>query len=251
MESVITREKPRRWTAAGAHAPAAVAAPRYRRTAIIVGVLFIIGDIAGVLSVLVAGGLLKGSDALSKIAANQDRLVVGALLVLVMGFALALVPVVMFPVFKKYNEVLALGCVVFRGALETVAYMASAGTWLLLVELSRELAAAASAGAPHFQTLSSLLVATQGSTTAWFTSIAFSLGSLIFYYLFYQSRLIPRWLSVWGLAGAVLYLASPLLDMFGHGFGILMAPLAVAEIVLAVWLIVRGLDFSALKGTAA
>jgi hypothetical protein len=174
--------------------------------------------------------------------------VLGALLVLVMGLALAMVPVVMFPVFKKYNEVLALGCVVFRGALETVAYMASAGTWLLLVELSREHAVAASAGAPHFQTFSALLA---GPTAGNLTSIVFSLGSLMFYYLFYQSRLIPRWLSVWGLVGAALYLAAPLLDMFGHGFGILMAPLAVAEIVLAVWLIAKGLDSRALKGTPA
>jgi hypothetical protein len=232
MDKVITREK-------------------HRKTAIIVGVLFIIGDIAGVLSYLVTGGLLDGPDALTKIAANQNQLVLGALLVLVMGFALAMVPVVMYPVFKKYNEVLALGCVVFRGALETVGYMATAGTWLLLLELSREHAEAASSGAPHFQTLSALLVATQSSITAHFTSIAFCLGSLMFYYLFYQSRLIPRWLSIWGLAGAVLYLATPLLDMFGHGFGILMLPLAVAEIVLAVWLIAKGLNFSALKATPA
>jgi len=80
------------------------------------------------------------------------------------------------------------------------------------------------------------------------TSIAFSLGALMFYYLFYQSRLIPRWLSVWGLAGAVLYVAAPLLDMLGHGFGILQAPLAVAEIVLAVWLIARGLNSPAPQG---
>ena len=52
---------------------------------------------------------------------------------LVMGLALAMVPVVMFPVFKKYNEVLALGCVVFRGALESVGYMASAAMWLPIV----------------------------------------------------------------------------------------------------------------------
>jgi hypothetical protein len=220
----------------------------YRRTAIIVGVLFIIGDIAGVLSYVVTGGLLDGRDALTKIAASHNQVVLGALLVLVMGLALAMVPVVMFPVFKKYNEVLALGCVVFRGALETVAYMASAGTWLLLVELSREHAVAASAGAPHFQTFSALLA---GPTAGNLTSIVFSLGSLMFYYLFYQSRLIPRWLSVWGLVGAALYLAAPLLDMFGHGFGILMAPLAVAEIVLAVWLIAKGLDSRALKGTPA
>ena len=219
-----------------------------RKTAIIVGVLFIIGDIAGALSYVVTGGLLDGPDALTKIAASQNQVVLGALLVLVMGFALAMIPVVMFPVFKKYNEVLALGCVVFRGALETVGYMASAATWLLLVELSREHAEAASAGAPHFETLSALLA---GSTAGNLVTIAFSLGSLMFYYLFYQSRLIPRWLSVWGLAGAVLYLATPLLDMFGHGFGILQAPLAVAEIVLAVWLIAKGLNSPAPQGTPA
>jgi hypothetical protein len=248
MDQVITREKPRRSTTSGQHSPAADAAPWHRKTAIIVGVLFIIGDIAGVLSLLVTRGLLEGPDALTTIAANQNQLVLGALLVLVMGFALAMVPVVMFPVFKKYNEVLALGSVVFRGALETVGYMATAGTWLLLLELSREHAVAASPGAPHFQTLSALLVATQGSATVYLTSIAFSLGALMFYYLFYQSRLIPRWLSIWGLAGAILYLAVPLLDMFGHGFGVLMAPLAVAEIVLAVWLIARGLNSPAPKG---
>ena len=219
-----------------------------RKTAIIVGLLFIIGDIAGALSYVVTGGLLDGPDALTKIAASQNQVVLGALLVLVMGFALAMIPVVMFPVFKKYNEVLALGCVVFRGALETVGYMASAATWLLLVELSREHAEAASAGAPHFETLSALLA---GSTAGNLVTIAFSLGSLMFYYLFYQSRLIPRWLSVWGLAGAVLYLATPLLDMFGHGFGILQAPLAVAEIVLAVWLIAKGLNSPAPQGTPA
>ena len=240
MEAVITREGPRARTR-GERAPAADTAQRRRRAAITVGTLFIIGDIAGVLSVVVTRGLLDGPDALTKIAANQSHLALGALFVLIMGLALAMIPVVMYPIFKKYNEVLALGTVVFRGALETVAYMGSAGIWLLLLELSREHAAVASAGAPHVQTLTGLLVATQGSVATWLTSIAFSLGSLMFYYLFYRSRLVPRWLSVWGLVGAALYLAVPLLDMFGHGFGVLMAPLAVAEIVLAVWLIVKGL----------
>ena len=249
MEAVMTREQPRRARTLGERAPAA--APRHRKSAILVGVLFILGDIAGVLSYVVTGGLLDGPDALTTIAANQSHLALGALLVLIMGLALAMIPLVMYPIFKRYNEVLALGTVVFRGALETVAYMAYAGTWLVLLELSREPAAVASAGAPHVRTLTGLLVATQGSVVTWLTSIAFSLGALMFYYLFYQSRLIPRWLSVWGLAGAVLYLAVPLLGMFGHGFGLLMAPLAVAEIVLAVWLIVRGLNAPAPQETTA
>jgi hypothetical protein len=97
VEAVMTREQPRRSRTSGEHAPAADAASRHRKTAIIVGVLFIIGDIAGVLSLLVTRGLLEGPDALTKIAAHQNQLVLGALLVLVMGFALAMVPVVMYP----------------------------------------------------------------------------------------------------------------------------------------------------------
>ena len=127
----------------------------------------------------------------------------------------------MFPIFKKYNEVLALGCVVFRGALETVAYMACAGAWLLIVELSREHAEAASPGAPHFQALSALLA---GPIPGYLTAIVFSLGSLMFYYLFYQSRLIPRWLSVWGLVGAVLYLACAASWLSATASELLMAP---------------------------
>lgn len=241
MDSVIAGAKPSRWTTSGERAPAADSSLGHRRAAIITGVLFIIGDIAGVLSYVATQGLLDGPDALTKIAANQSRLALGALLVLIMGFALAMIPLVMYPIFKRYNEVLALGTVVFRGALETVAYVGCAGASLLLVELSRDHAAVASAGAPHVQTLTGLLVSTQGSVAGWITAIVFSLGSVMFYYLFYRSRLVPRWLSLWGLVGAFLYLAWPLSEMFGHGMGLLMAPLAVAEIVLAVWLIVRGL----------
>ena len=76
-------------------------------------------------------------------------------------------------------------------------------------------------------------------------SIVFSIGALMIYYIFYQSKLIPRWLSGWGLIGAILYLAVPLLGMFHTELGILMAPLALQEIVLAVWLIVKGFESSA------
>jgi len=90
----------------------------YRKTAIIVGVLFIIGTVAGVLSVA-ASAPVREATYLSSIAANPNQIVVGALFVLLMGLALALVPIVLFPLLKKYNEVLAIGYVVFRGALET------------------------------------------------------------------------------------------------------------------------------------
>ena len=82
-------------------------------------------------------------------------------------------------------------------------------------------------------------------------SIIFSLGALMFYCLFFQTRLLPRWLSLWGLIGAVLYLAEPLSAMAGSELEILYAPLFLQEMVMAVWLIVKGFNPSAIVSQPA
>ena len=220
------------------------------KTARIVGVLFIIGTVAGILSVVVTGSILADPEYLMKVSANGNQIIIGALLVLTMAFALAMVPVMLFPIFKKYNEALALGAVVFRGALEAVIYIAVVICWLLLIILSQEYVKAGAPDASYFQTLGTLLL----EAANWFgyiLSIVFSIGALMIYYLFYQTKLIPRWLSVWGLIGAVIYLAQPLLAMFGSELDLLFAPLAVQEMVLAVWLIVKGFNSSAIASGSA
>src|SRR5687767_2830999 len=88
-----------------------------RKIARIVGVLFIIGTAAGVLSAVFTGPMLGAPDYLIEVSANENQIITGVLLVLIMGFALAMVPVMLFPILKKYNEALALGSVVFRGHL--------------------------------------------------------------------------------------------------------------------------------------
>jgi Domain of unknown function (DUF4386) len=212
-----------------------------RRTATLVGVLFIVADLAGVVSVLLVGRILDEPGALAKVATNHDRLVAGALLVVVLGLALAMIPILMYPIFRRYDEALAIASVVFRGAIETVTYIISAIVLLTIAELGQGYARGSVSG-PAPQTLVVLLTAVQNGIAADIIAIVFSVGAALFYYLFYRSRLIPRWLSIWGLLGAALYLAAPLFDLFGSSLGALMAPLALQELVLAVWLIVRGLD---------
>ena len=216
-----------------------------RKTTIIVGVLFIIGTVGLALSVVLVGSILDDPDYLIEFSANENRIIIGALLVLISGFALAMVPVMMFPIFKKYNEALALGSVVFRGALEAVIYIAMVISWLLLLTVSQEYVKAGAPDASYFQTLGTLLLKANDQINP-ILEIVFSLGALMIYYLFYQSKLIPRWLSVWGLIGAILYLAAGLFAMFSVDFGILLAPLALQEMVLAVWLIVKGFNPSAI-----
>jgi hypothetical protein len=214
-----------------------------RKTAVVVGLLYIVGTVAGVLSVFFTGSILGDPNYLKTIASSQNQIITGVLLVLIMGFALSMIPVMMFPIFRKHNEALALGAVVFRGVLETVAYIAIAVSWLLLLTLSQEYIKAGISEASYFQTLGTIILKT-GDWLAQMLAIVFSLGALAIYYLFYQSKLIPRWLSIWGLIGAVLYLATPVLSMFGLEVEILMAPLALQEMVLAIWLIAKGFNSS-------
>src|SRR5512141_2066296 len=94
-----------------------------RKAAVWIGVLYIIGTVALVLSVFITDAVLTGPAFLAQIAAQPNQLGIGAVLVLLAGFALAMVPIVFWPVGKRYNETLAIGYVVFRGAVETVIYI--------------------------------------------------------------------------------------------------------------------------------
>lgn len=227
----------------------------YRNTAIIVGVLFIIGTVAGILSGVVTGPVLGASDYLVQVAANESSIVLGAILVLVMGFPLAMIPVMMFPVFRKYSEPLALGAVVFRGVLEAVTYMVIAICWLMFIPLGQDFV---NAGAADAATLQAMGAFTKQAVywTEHILALVFTIGALMLYWLFYRTKLIPGWLSLWGLIGAVLYFAAPIFNMFdplhpalslGVKWGNLMAPLAIQEMVFALWMIIKGFNHSALE----
>jgi hypothetical protein len=78
--------------------------------------------------------------------------------------------------------------------------------------------------------------------------IVFPLTALMLNAVLYQSRLVPRFISVWGLLAAMLLLTGTVVDVFGLLSGIsrsaleviLTIPIAANEIVLALWLIIRG-----------
>ncbi len=208
-----------------------------RKAATWIGVLYIIGTVALVLSAVVTSDLLTSPAYLAEVAAQPNRLAMGAVLALLAGFSLAMVPVVFWPVGRRYHETLAMGYVVFRGALEGVIYIVGALGWLLLIPLSTQ---------PDAAPLASLVHTADPVLWEQVGVLPFALGALLFYVLLYRSRLVPRWLSTWGLVGAALYIVPALGSMFGLSLGVLMVPLAVQEMVMAIWLIARGFEPTAI-----
>ena len=126
-------------------------------------------------------------------------------------------------------------------------------TLLLLLTLSREFVEAGAPDASCFQTSGALLFAVHDWSSV-VENFPYCLGALIFYYLLYRSKLIPRWLSGWGLLGATLFLATVPFRMFGlipPSTLVLAVPLILNELVLAIWLIVKGFNSSAIAFESA
>lgn len=231
----------------------------YRKTAVMVGILFIIGTVSGVLAGAVTAPIRADATFPLNISTSETQWLIGALLILLMGLSLAMVPVLLYPILKKHNQILALGAVLFRGIFEQVGETLLALSFFLLLTVSEIHGEVGATDASNLLTLGSLLIAA-GDWIPQIGSIVFAIGTLMIFAVFYQTRLIPRWLSGWGVIGAALYFIANMAGMFsplhlapdiGVGIGLLLVPTAIQEMVFAVWMIAKGFDPSAIASLSA
>jgi hypothetical protein len=225
-------------------------AETYRKNAIVVGILFIIATAFLFVGSSFYGPVLDAPDTLQVAYPNRLSAIIGILIEFSCILAIPLIPVFAYPVLRKHSETLALAYVVFR-LFEAVLFVLVDITKLSLIKVSQLYLAAESSTAKMIESIGATI---QGwNEWAWvFYVLIFGFGALIFYVALYQSKLLPRWISIWGLIAIVLMMASALLAMFAVElsdalFGLLVIPIAVQEMVMAVWLIVKGFSRDAVK----
>ena len=228
----------------------------YRKTAIIVGILFLVCTAASLLSFPFFGPILEGKDYLSKLFSSENMVITGALIEFIQAAAATGIAIALYPILKRYNGALALGAVGFR-VVECVFVLIGTLSLLSLLTLSQEFIAAGAPGASSFQTSGTLLLAVRDWSGNVISALAMCLGALMYYVILYKSKLIPRWLSGWGVLGIVMGLAATVLGSFTHDFSLgsvntlLNVPIGLQEMVFAVWLIVKGFNASAITDLSA
>lgn len=225
-----------------------------RKAAIWVGVLYLVATIAPVATLSAWGSLIDDPGILTNAAVNEGQLILVAISYLVMAVAVAGVAFMIYPILRRVadtpvKEGLAhwyVGTRVTEGAVFVFAVTAT----LAFMPLSREFMAAGGSEAGYFQSSSAVL---QSSTDVAFAlgQTVFAIGAAMLYYLLYVSRIVPRWLSLWGLAASPLFVVASLSllwtgDPNSTLSTVLYVPMAVQEMVFAIWLIVKGFDLAAL-----
>jgi len=220
-----------------------------RKYAISAGILFIIADLVGFLTFPFIAPV-NAANYLVSISTNNSLVATAAVLLFIGGVAAIGIAISLYPVLRKHNEGLAHGSVGFR-TVEVVFEFISVLGLLILITLSQQFVSAGAPDSPYFQTLGGLSV----SGFHWAANVVklmvFSIGCLLYYIIFYRTKLIPRWLSGWGIAAAIMTMLSAVLVMYGliapfsTAQVILNLPILPQELVLAVWLIVKGFNPSA------
>ena len=190
-----------------------------RKIAIIVGSLFLIALFSDIISV--------------SISENKTLWIMVMFLDLISGVALIGIGVTIFPILKQYNKNLARGytvCRIFEGII--FIFMGS----FLLFQMT-------TTGASSPTTMIDLIYV-----------YIFGLGALILYYLLYQSKLVPRLISIWGFIAIIMLLVANSLGILSNNSVMtifLATPIILNEMVLAVWLIVKGFNPSAIASGSA
>lgn len=225
-----------------------------RKIAIVTGALLIIATTASIAGSNVTKSVLDASNELAVIPANGNPIMIGALLSFIAAATSAGIAIALYPVLRKYYQGLALGAVGFR-LIEAIFYIVALMGPVVLFTLSQAVDAE---GQATFQTLRPVLFMVHDLAGFVFGVFAFCIGALMYYYILYQTKLIPRWLSIWGIAAIVTLFAAALFTLFdGEPYSIsgnllfLAAPIALQEMVMAVWLIVKGFDSSAIASGSA
>lgn len=190
-----------------------------KRIAVIVGLLFLVST----LTFMIGSNQIRSF--LIDVSQNKSPLFLGVILEIICGVAVVGIGVLMFPILKLFNKRLALGYVIFRIIECTIIIVG--GIYLLsLLE---------------FMWKYEMII-----------FIFTALGGLIFSYLLYLSKLVPRYLSGLGIIGYLMLFLGVLLDMFSFfnindGAGMLLyLPGGLFELFLPIWLFIKGFNSSAI-----
>lgn len=161
---------------------------------------------------------------------NPNAKILGMFLEVISGLAVIGISILMFPFLKPYGNKASLSYLALKG-VEGIL-MVIAGILFLI-------------HTPSLLELRDQIYLIHG--------YIFAIPALLFYYLLYKSKLIPRWLSVWGVIASVLLIIVNLLELTGNGLGleILYLPIVSNEVVLAIWFIAKGFNPSAIAPEAA
>lgn len=218
-----------------------------KRNEKITGAFFIAATTTAIIGVQCYNPVLKSANILESVHAASTQIALGAFFELMLAVSNIGTGVMLYPRLKRYSESWGLGYSLFR-LLEVVFILIGLLSMLTIVTLSKEALSMNTEAKVSVQSIAVFLK--QVYSWAFILGPHFMLGvnTLIYSSIFYLSKILPKKLALFGVTGAVLILLAAILEIFGYiphfssTIVFLALPIAVYEMVLAGWLIIKGFN---------
>jgi len=226
-----------------------ISALEHKRNAIITGSFFIAATVTAIIGVILYDPILTDPDYLVTGVKNPYQIVLGAIFESILAISAIGTAIMMYPYLKKFNESWALGYVCFR-LLEVVFILIGILSMISIATLSQKYINPTESDLASFQITATLLKTIHDWTFVFGPHFMLGINTLIYSVLFFKSNLVPKKLSILGITGALFIFAGANLEMFGiispYGSEIIVIalPVALYEMILAVWLIVKGFNLN-------
>ena len=213
------------------------------------GIFFLIAFLSyGIGSGLVES-IVNVPDFLSNISGNKATIIIGVILMALIHTIVNIgLAVIMLPILKPFNKTLSYGYL-SAAIIASVVLVVGALFLLLLIPLSDEYVEFGTTDISTFEIIGSVLK--KGGYFSYQIGMAiWGFGGLLFCSLLYHSMLVPRYLSIWGFLGYIVFISGTIFELFGYTIGVLLSiPGGLFEISLSMWLIVKGFNVSKLRTT--
>ena len=211
------------------------------------GIFFLLAFLSYGLGTGLTGSVTDVADSVGNIQTNKVQLLIGVILMALVHTIVNIgLPVLMIPILKPFNKVLSYGYL-SAGITATVILIVGSIFLLLHIPLGLMYINADVTELAYFETIMTLL--TKGNFYAYQLGMTiWGFGGLMFCYLLYISKLVPRGLSIWGFVGYLVFIAGTIAELFGNNIGVQLAiPGGLFEITLSIWLIIKGFKKSELR----
>ncbi|APQ17215.1 DUF4386 domain-containing protein [Maribacter hydrothermalis] len=216
-----------------------------------VGLLFLLIFVMGILVYqFFQGPILFSDDFLITAAPNSNKLIISVLLGCVSGLFSILISALLFPVFKKQSTSLAVLYVAFS-ILDFVAISIDNTSVVAMLELSKEYVTNVEVNKSVLESMAPIY-----SQKHWWTHYLSLLTScfsvFVLYVAFFRTKLIPRIISGFGIVAVLLMFTELLASILGDGISMnMLLPIGLVQLVLPLWLLVKGLNTKWLDATLA
>ena len=201
----------------------------------VAGILFLVAMV----SYGAGSNLLEAAVASPELSAAPGQATLGAGLVVLNSLSVVAIPLLLLPILRREHRGSAFAYLAGR-LVEAVLLVVGMTALVRFIELQQVVHVVR----PDPATVEAARVAAVKRSFVMYQSamIALGMSSLFLCRVLFTSHLVPRWLPLWGFAGYAALALGALLELAGRRVGVALAiPGGVFELVLAIWLLAKGL----------